>query len=69
MDLPKAAGHIVAIGDVRLETTIEVDPCSRMDEQVDGLTEAMKPDWRGGIACKVLQGGTVSLGDDVELVE
>jgi len=69
MDLPRAAGHIVAIGDVRLETTIEVDPCSRMDEQVDGLTNALKPDWRGGIACKVLQGGTVSLGDDVELLE
>jgi MOSC domain-containing protein YiiM len=69
MDLPRAAGHIVAIGDVRLETTIEVDPCSRMDEQVDGLTAALKPDWRGGVACKILQGGTVSLGDDVELVE
>ena len=65
--LPREAGRIVTIGDVRLRTTIEVDPCSRMDEQVAGLTGALKPDWRGGIACEVVEGGSVSIGDPVDI--
>lgn len=69
LDLPKEAGRIIAIGDVRLRTTVEIDPCSRMDEQVPGLTNALKPDWRGGIGCEVIAGGTVSIGDEVSLVE
>jgi MOSC domain-containing protein YiiM len=69
MDLPKAAGHIVAIGPVRLRTTIEVDPCSRMDEQAPGLRKALQDDWRGGVACEVIEGGLVSVGDDVSVIE
>lgn len=68
-DLPKEQGRIIEIGKVRLRTTMEVDPCSRMDEQVEGLRKALQPDWRGGVACEVLQGGTVSIGDPVILVE
>ena len=69
MELPRETGRILAIGDVRLRTTVEVDPCSRMDEQVPGLTEALRPEWRGGIGCEVITGGTVSVGDDVRVVE
>ncbi len=69
IDLPRAAGHIIAIGDVRLRVTMEIDPCSRMDEQEDGLKKALQPDWRGGVGCEVLEGGHVSLGDAVELIE
>lgn len=67
-DLPKAAGQIIAIGPVRLRTTIEVDPCSRMDEQAPGLRKALLADWRGGVACEVIEGGTVSLGDEVSVI-
>lgn len=69
LDLPKAAGHVIAIGAVRLKTTMEIDPCFRMDEQVDGLKKALQPGWRGGVGCEVLEGGTVSAGDAVELIE
>jgi MOSC domain-containing protein YiiM len=69
MDLPREAGIRIAIGDVRLETTVEIDPCSRMDEQVPGLTAALQPDWRGGIGCRVIQGGTVRIGDTVTVLE
>lgn len=69
IDLPKSEGAIIEIGEVRLQVTMEVDPCFRMDEQVDGLTEALKPDWRGGVGCLVLQGGSVSIGDTVNIVE
>ncbi|MGI9261014.1 MAG: MOSC domain-containing protein, partial [Woeseiaceae bacterium] len=68
-DLPKAAGHIIAIGPVRLRTTIEVDPCSRMDEQAPGLRKALQADWRGGVACEVIEGGAVSVGDEVSVIQ
>ena len=68
MDLPQRTGDVIAIGDVRLEVTMEVDPCSRMDEQCEGLTKALSPDWRGGVACTVLAGGQVSLGDEVRVL-
>jgi len=68
IDLPKTEGAIIEIGEVRLQVTMEVDPCFRMDEQVDGLTEALKPDWRGGVGCIVLQSGSVSIGDTVKIV-
>ncbi len=69
IDLPKSAGQIIEIGDVRLKVIVEVAPCSRMDEQVEGLTNALKPDWRGGVGCTVLQGGSISIGDAVTVVE
>lgn len=68
IDLPKTAGAVIEIGDARLQVTMEVDPCFRMDEQVEGLTEALKPDWRGGVGCVVLQSGSVSVGDTVKIV-
>jgi MOSC domain-containing protein YiiM len=67
MDLPKEAGRIVCIGDVRLRTTIEIDPCSRMDEAAPGLKAALQSNWRGGVGCEVLHGGHVSVGDEVRL--
>jgi MOSC domain-containing protein YiiM len=69
IDLPRCAGPIIEIGDVRLKVTMEVDPCSRMDEQYEGLRAILKPDWRGGVGCTVLAGGSISLGDSVAIVE
>ena len=57
---------ILNIGDVKLQITIETDPCNRMDEQHTGLTSALTPDWRAGVCCRVLQGGMVKLGDKVD---
>lgn len=68
LDLPQRTGDILQVGAVRLLVTGEVDPCSRMDEQCPGLTSALKPDWRGGVSCKVLEGGSVSVGDSVTLL-
>lgn len=63
--LPRSVGAVLKIGQVRLQVTGEVDPCSRMDEQCPGLREALQPEWRGGVSCIVLEGGAVVLGDDV----
>jgi MOSC domain-containing protein YiiM len=66
--LPRARGGIIQIGPVRLEITNETNPCGRMDEAFPGLLKALHPEWRGGVTCKVLEGGIVTLGDEVELV-
>ena len=60
-------GKIIQIGDVRLEITKETVPCFRMDEAHEGMQEALKSDWRGGVCCRVLQSGHVSLGDGIEV--
>jgi MOSC domain-containing protein YiiM len=62
-----STGAILGIGPVRLRITGEIPPCSRMDEQHAGLTEALRPEWRGGVSCTVLAGGTVAAGDAVTL--
>jgi MOSC domain-containing protein YiiM len=67
IDLQDTVGAVLEVGPVRLLITGEVDPCSRMDEQYAGLTAALKPEWRGGASCTVLQGGTVAVGDAVTM--
>lgn len=57
------------IGDIWLQITGETKPCERMDQYYDGLQEALKPRWRGGVTCKVLQSGHIKLGDKVEIRE
>ena len=66
--LPQRTGDVIDIGGVRLLVTMEVDPCSRMEEQYKGLKAALASDWRGGVACTVLKGGSVRLGDDVAVL-
>jgi MOSC domain-containing protein YiiM len=66
--LPKARGGIVRIGPVLLEVTYPTQPCRRMEEAYPGLLKALHPDWRGGITARVLEGGTVRIGDAVEIL-
>ena len=58
-------GKTVHIGDVELIVTEETDPCTRMDEQHQGLTAALEPDWRGGICCNVVKSGEIKIGDKI----
>jgi MOSC domain-containing protein YiiM len=64
---PADVGKTFHIGDVKLEITRETDPCSRMDDQHQGLKSAMMSDWRGGVCCKVIKAGSLKVGDTVEL--
>jgi hypothetical protein len=38
-----------------------------MDEAQLGLRAALKPEWRGGVSCRVVEGATIRVGDRVEL--
>lgn len=68
-DLPlyQSAGSRIAIGDALLEITGETDPCERMTAVHPKLFDALVPDWRGGVCCRVLRGGAVTLGMEVKL--
>lgn len=68
-DLPlfQSTGARIVIGDAVLEITGETDPCARMEQAQQGLFEALRQDWRGGVCCRVVQGGRLVLGMDVEL--
>lgn len=69
LDLPQGAGSIVAVGSCMLQVTEETTPCAQMEQAWRGLRRALAPDWRGGITCKVLTGGTVAIGDKVKILK
>jgi len=67
LELPRGTGDIIEIGRVTLLVTMEMDPCSRMEEQCPGLKNALQPDWRGGVTCQIISGGSIRIGDVVSL--
>ncbi len=68
--LPREAGKIIAIGaTLRIETTVETEPCERMEALLPGLKAALMPDWRGGVCGRVLTDGDIAIGDQVRIEE
>jgi MOSC domain-containing protein YiiM len=66
--LPREAGRVIAIGrTLRIEVTVETEPCERMDALVYGLRAALTPDWRGGLCGRVLTDGEIAVGDEVRI--
>ena len=64
--VPPRAGGQLKIGDLVLEVTQETKPCHLMEAAHRGLKRALTPEWRGGVCCRVLNGGTIRVGDRVE---
>jgi MOSC domain-containing protein YiiM len=68
--LPRQAGKIIARGaSLRIEVTVETEPCERMDALLAGLKLALMPDWRGGVCGRVLTDGDIAIGDEVRIEE
>ena len=63
--LEKSTGSFLQIGKLVLEITGETEPCHRMDEFFQGLQEVLKPDWRGGVTCRVVSSGIIKIDDTV----
>ena len=60
-------GERLVIGSLVLEVTQETQPCQIMEAAHRGLRAALTPDWRGGVCCRVVQGGTIRVGDRVDV--
>jgi MOSC domain-containing protein YiiM len=64
---PPREGGQLRIGELVLEVTQETQPCHLMEAAHRGLKRALTPDWRGGVCCRIITGGTIRVGDDVEV--
>lgn len=64
--VPREGSRLV-IGDLVLEVTQETQPCQVMEAAHRGLGAALTPEWRGGVCCRVVQGGTIRIGDRVDI--
>jgi MOSC domain-containing protein YiiM len=60
-------GARLSVGALVLEVTDETKPCQVMEAACSGLRRALTPEWRGGVTCRVVRGGTICLGDRVEV--
>ena len=69
LSLSQAIGGRLRLGDVMIHVRGETRPCRLMDDTAAGLQNALSPDCRGGVYGKVVEGGVVSIGTVVELVE
>lgn len=69
LDLADTRGRVLRIGDTRMMVGGEVKPCERMDEARQGLQQALRPQWRGGVFTQVLAGGVIRVGDIVRWEE
>ena len=63
--LEETVGKILQIGELKIEVTGETVPCKLMNEVSEGLREALKPSWRGGITGSVINDCLVKKGDPV----
>jgi MOSC domain-containing protein YiiM len=66
--LPRAKGARLSIGAVVLEVTGQTNPCHRMEAARPGLLSALHPDWRGGVTCRVIEGGDITVGAPVTIL-
>ncbi len=65
VSLASSVGRRIRIGKCVVEVVGETTPCARMDKFHQGLREALKPDWRGGVFGRILEGGEIAVGDPV----
>jgi MOSC domain-containing protein YiiM len=63
-DVPRKPGHRITIGSVELEVVRVAAPCRLLDDVI-GAGAARSLHNRAGSICRVLNGGTINVGDSV----
>lgn len=66
--LPSDVDRQMKVGEAVVEITRETNPCDLMEAAQTGLFNALTPDWRGGVRAKVVKGGIVDVGTDVNWI-
>lgn len=66
--LPRGRGSRLQLGHAILEVTGETTPCARMDEMWPGLRRALADDGRGGVTCRIVEGGLITIGDELRVL-
>lgn len=69
VDLGAAIGKQLTVGEVRIEVVGETKPCQLMDDVAEGLHDALRPECRGGVYGRILEGGPLEPGMPVRVVE
>lgn len=66
-EVPTKPGSLVRIGDVRLEVVRIAAPCRLLDDVIgEGARDALRR--RAGSICRILDGGTITIGDLADLM-
>ena len=66
--LNRTPGHLLTVGDTELQVVRDAAPCRILDDAIgDGSRSAMRR--RAGVICRVLKGGSISIGDIADLGE
>jgi len=56
------------IGDCFIRIAGETRPCRLMDDVATGLQKALDPDCRGGVYGRIVEGGEIAVGDQVQVL-
>lgn len=67
LDLEDTRGWTLKVGGHHMVIAGETKPCALMDDICDGLQDALRSHWGGGAYAQVVDGGTISVGDEVTL--
>jgi MOSC domain-containing protein YiiM len=65
-EVPRDPGHLIRVGSVLLEVVCISQPCKLLDDTIGrGVKDVLRD--RSGSLCRVLEGGTIQVGDEVDL--
>ena len=68
LDLPALIGRRIRVGQLVLDVLDETRPCDEMDDMHPGLQDALRPEGRGGVYGRVLEGGLLQIDDAIEVL-
>ena len=67
--LERLIGQEIQVGSVRVAVKGETKPCKLMEQLCPGLRAALTPECRGGVLGRIMQSGTLAIGDEIVLLE
>ena len=62
-------GTTIRVGAIRVRVNAETRPCALMDRLEPGLRAVLTPDCRAGVYGRILESGSIRVGDEVAIVE